>query len=124
LTTKKRGYIFHIVMNVNVVVFNVSQDFRVGDTGDRRRERDEQFSRRSGDVSNSASNRAEQVIELVSRDGAWVGKGSTSTRRETPYLHAPGAKALHASAAVTTYDHEGKARYAPQDKGLSVNVTA
>ncbi len=111
-------------MNVNVVVFNVSQDFRAGDIVDRRRERDEQFSRRSGDVSNSVSNRAEQVIELVPRDGAWAGKGSTSTRREVPYLHAPATKALQASAAVTTYDHEGKTRYAPQDKGLRIDITA
>jgi hypothetical protein len=111
-------------MNVNVIVFNVSQDVRAGDIGDRRRERDVRFSPQSGDVSNSASHRAEQVIELVPRDGAWVGKGSTSTPRKAPYLRAPGAKALHASAAVTTYDHEGKARYAPQEKGLAVNITA
>ena len=111
-------------MNVNVIVFNVSQDVRAGGIGDRRRERDERFTPQSGNVSNSASHSAEQVIELVPRDGAWVGKGGTSNSRKTPYLHAPGAKALQASAAVTTYDHEGKARYAPQQKGLAVNITA
>ena len=110
-------------MNLNVVVFNVSQDFRAGDIRDRRREREEQFSRQSGNASNSAPSHVEQVIELVSRDGAWVGKEKTSTPRAT-YLHAPDAKALYASAIATTYDHEGKACFAPQDKGLRINVTA
>jgi hypothetical protein len=105
-------------MNINVIVVNMPHDFRPVDVGDFGREREERFARafsRSGSVTPPGAacgaTPIEEVIELIPRNGAWVGLTA-------------GQKALHTSPAVATYDHEGKVRYSSRDKGLRVDITA
>lgn len=110
-------------MNVNVIVFNVSHDFRPTDIGDRGRDRDEQFARNFSNPDTATA--PEQVIELKPLDdGAWVGNGGTRATKAAIYSFAREPRALHASPTVTTYDHEGKVHYSTQDKGLRINIVA
>jgi hypothetical protein len=108
-------------MNVNVIVFNVSEDFRAADLGDRRKDRNEQFAR---SFSNSDVDRAE-VIDLISQDGAWVGEGSTKPPQTDTHIHTRQPKSLlAASPMATVYNQKGKVRYSAQDKGLRIDITA
>ena len=115
-------------MNINLIVVNVPCDPRPADVRDYGRERDDRFARASSQRDTSgAIPRAtviDEVIELMPRNGAWVEKGGTMSARADSFGLAGGRKALHASSAVTTYDHEGKVRYSSQDKGLRINITA
>jgi hypothetical protein len=109
-------------MNINVVVFNVLHDFRPSDVRDHGRGRDERFVPTSSKPDTAVP--VEEVIELMPRNGVWVGKGDTKAARAGSYSLASEPRAFHPSLTVTTYDHEGKVHRTSQDKGLRINITA
>jgi len=104
-------------MNVNVLVFNVFQDFRSTDIGDRREHL-------AGSSSNPDARAAEQVIELKRQDGVWVEKGDAKASQATTHSFTREAKALHTSPTPTTYGQDGRIHHYAQDKGLRINITA
>ncbi len=104
-------------MNVNVIVMNIYNDFRPSDVANHPKDRDERF---ANAPSNSRAAAEKRVIELVSEDGKWIGKGGA----KASHYRTHDREALLATSGVMTYDRGGKALYSPQDKGLHLNIIA
>ncbi len=103
-------------MNLNVIVLNMYPDVRALDLSERR-DRKEGLAGRPG-----LARPAEEVIELVPRDGTWVGRGDVKEGQRASLKSS--STALPRSSAAMTYDNGGRVRYETQHKGLRIDITA